>query len=203
MSLVVKNAYRYPLWAQRTVHEVLRSNAETVTRELVDAAVEELRGDISSRRDKRVKSLSELMYPHMPKDRVSAWTRRRAEVDDDTDRFTRFYLMDYHKFVDAEVKTWPLIDTVLSWTYTWDTEHGYVVLHLPLKVSPERMTAGLGGLAEPFSYDGLFGETDSDTVDANAVKDAWDRVVGTSSMGYAGATARLAGYELHQAFGLG
>lgn len=203
MSLVVKNAYRYPLWAQRTVHEVLRSNAEVATRELVDAAVKELRDDISTQRDKRVKSLSKLMFPSMPKSRVSAWTCRRAEVDDDTERFTRFYLLDYHKFVEAEVKTWPLIDTVLSWTYTWDTEHGYVVLHLPLAVSPERMTAGLGELAEPFSYDGRCGETDSETVDADTVASTWDRVVGTSSMGYAGATARLAGYELHQAFGLG
>lgn len=200
MSLVVKNAYRYPLWAQRTVHEVLRSNAEAVTRELVNAAVKELRDGISAQRDKRIKSLSKLMFPVMPKDRVSAWTRRRAEVDDDVDQFLRSYLLDYHKFVQSEVKTWPLIDTVLSWTYTWDTEYGYVVMHLPVAVTAERMASGLGNLAEPFSYDGRSGETNSETVDADTVAGTWDRLVGMSSMGYAGATARLEGYELSQAF---
>lgn len=202
MSLVVKNAYRYPLHAQRTVHEVLRSNAEAITRELVDAAVAELSANISARRSERVKSLSALMMPEMPKNRVSAWTKRRAETDDDTDHFLRSYLLDYHKFVKSDVTTWPMIDTVLSWSYTWDTEYGYVVLHLPLTVTSERMYAGLGGLAEPFSYDGRSGETDSETVGANKVKDTWDRLVGMSSMGYAGATAELSGYELREVFGL-
>lgn len=202
MSLVVKNAYRYPLHAQRVVHEALRTNAEAVTRELVDAAVASMSKEMPARRADRLSYAKGYMVPTMPKSRVSDWTTRVAESDDDGEHFLRAYLLDYHRFVQSDVKTWPFIDTVMSWTYTWDTEHGYVVLHLPLGVSSEQMTSGLDAHVEPFSYDGRTGETNSATVGAADVAAAWDRLVGMNSIGYVGATARLEGYELRQTFGL-
>jgi len=200
VSLVVKNAFRYPLGAQRTVHDVIRSNAETVTRELVDAAVASLSPDISPRRAERLKSVRNLMEPRMPKNRVCHWTERMAEHGDD-EQFLRSYLLDYHKFVESSVSTWPLIDTVMSWSYTWDTQYGYVVFHLPLSVDTDRLIQGLGGVTEPFSYDGRSGETDSETLKASTVARAWERLVGMHSMGYVGATAKLSGYELKESFG--
>jgi len=201
MSLVVKNAYRYPLASQRAVHEALRTNAEEITRDLVNEAVGELIDSIDARRENRIDSLAELMTPTMPKNRVSAWTTRRAEVDDTVEQFLRYYLLDYHHYVQSSVKTWPLIDTVLSWTYTWDTEYGCVVLHLPLTGDPAQMINKVPDL-EPFSYDGRSGETDSATMSADDVADTWDRLVGRHSIGYAGATARLEGYELRAVFGV-
>lgn len=199
MSLVVNNAFRYPLSAQRTVHEVIRSNAEAVTRELVDAAVASLSPDISPRRSERLKSVRKLMEPRMPEDRVSHWTTRVAEHGDD-DQFLRSYLLDYHKFVESSVSTWPFIDTVMSWSYTWDARRGYVVFHIPVAVDAARLVQGLSGVAEPFSYDGRSGETDSETVKASTVARTWERVVGMHSMGYVGATAKLSGFELKEAF---
>lgn len=199
MSLVVKNAFRYPLSMQRTVHDVIRSNAEAVTRELVDAAVASLSPGISPRRSERLKSVRKLMVPRMPEERVSRWTERLAEHGDD-EQFLRSYLLDYHKFVESSVSTWPFIDTVMSWSYTWDIEHGYVVFHIPVAVDVASLVQGLGGLAEPFSYDGRSGETDSETMSATKVARIWERVVGVHSMGYVGATAKLSGYELKEAF---
>lgn len=202
MSLVVKNAYRYPLALQRTVHEVMHTNALTVTREQVDAGVESMVESVGVRRGERLSAAKEYMVPSMPGKRVSRRTQRMAESEDDVRRFLRSYLLDYHLFVRSDVKTWPLIDTVLSWSYTWDTEYGYLVLHLPIGVSPSHMVSGTGGLLEPFSYDGRCGETDSATVDAEEVRAVWDRVVGMNAMCDVGATAQLSGYMLNKAFGL-
>ena len=200
MSLVVKNAYRYPLRSQREVHDAVRTNAETITRELVNTAVASLSPDVSFGRSERLESVRKLMEPRMPKNRVSPWTERVAEIGN-KEQFIRAYLLDYHKFVESSVSTWPFIDTVLSWTYTWDTRHGYVVMHLPVAVDAERLVDGLDGITAPFSYDGRSGETDSTTVKAATVARAWDRLVGMNSMSFAGATAKLSGYELKQVFG--
>lgn len=199
MSLVVKDAYRYPLKYQREVHDAIRDNAEAATRKLVSDAVASLAPAISPRRADRLASVRKIMEPQMPENRVSHWTERLAEHGD-TEQFLRSYLLDYHKFVESSVTTWPFIDTVMSWSYTWDTRRGYVVFYTPVAVDAESLIQGLGEIIEPFSYDGRSGETDSETVRASTVARTWERLVGMHSMGYVGATAKLSGYELKETF---
>ena len=82
MSLVVKDAYRYPLKYQREVHDAIRDNAEAATRKLVNDAVASLAPAISPRRADRLASVRKLMEPQMPENRVSHWTERLAEHGD-------------------------------------------------------------------------------------------------------------------------
>lgn len=201
MSLIVKNAYRYTLVDQRAVHDVLMRNAASKTSELVSAAVASLDAQVGNLRDEWVAQLTEHMMPSMPKKRVSRTTERLLESGATRGRFLRAYLLDYHRFVEADVTTWTLIDTVMSWTYTWDEEFGYVVLYLPLEVSKKDIVKGAKKLMEPFDYDGRTGMTNNRNMSAEEVSQAWDRVVGNSSPGFVGATARLGGYELAKAFG--
>lgn len=202
MSLVVRNAYRYPLAQQQAVHKAVMANCETVTKKLVDDAVQELLPHLSGHSpDAWLDVMHDLMDPKMPRKLSTRATRYYLNADK-PGQFVRAFLHQYHRYTDAFPSTWPFVDTCVSWTYVWDSEHGYICLFLPSAVRAELLVSGLDEVVEPYGYDGRVGETDHPAEDPSNVAQTWDRVIGSGSPAYAGATACLSGYELSAVFGL-
>lgn len=202
MSLIVHNAYRYPLSKQREVHDVLMANCTKIITNTVNAVVPRMVSKLGSTpREKWIDVLNDQMITALPKGlrkRVTKFSEKYS-----TERFVRTYLMEYHRYSSVYPSQYPIVDTVTSWAYTWDTEYGYVVLFLALGVTPEAMTEGLDDVLEPYSYDGRVLETTHPTETPEQVAEKWEELVGESSLGMVGATAQLDGlYERHVVFGL-
>ena len=202
MSLVVQNAYRYPLSDQKRVHTRLMFNCEKITTGLAEINAVELSKrlhdvDVSE----WALRLNAMMHPKLPCSLGEAQLAHYASCGD-KDLYVRRFMYEYHRFINAYPSTWPFLDTVITWAYTWDTNYGYVALFLPLGVSSTEMVSELNGIVEPYSYNGRVGETDHPSEPPEKVSDTWDALVGCSSIAHAGATASLGGYELLKAFGL-
>lgn len=210
MSLVVNNAYRYPLQAQRYVHSALMGRCVEKTAETVNLFTERLLHHVLSLPPSEWKAeLDRHMSPDMEHtkrsqrdlDSIIRRATGRGDISSFRERFVRTYLKHYTTQIMNNLSTWPLYDIGISWSYTWDSVHGYVTLYLPPEIASDDFIAGIACM-EPFGYDGRCGETDHPTVPADEVAAVWDRLVGHSSMGFAGATARLDGFERDKAFGL-
>lgn len=205
MSLVVAHAHRFPLSAQQQVHDRVYANVAKITAALVEGYVSELCAKIGNATpDLWYGVLSRELYPHKPDDLGS----RRIDMyrgRDTPELFTRAYLYEWNRWADVYVSEWRMFDTALSWSYIWDSTHGYLTLYSVLGVDPADMTAGLDGVIEPFSYDGRVMETDSVTVPADEVKRTWDRLLDDprgGSMAAAGAAASLSQFDLLKAYRL-
>lgn len=200
MSLVIHNAYRFPITDTRRVNDVIQENVKALTAHIVN-------------------EMAPLLADHIRDTDRSAWRALcRAWVDTaipkklpmrrlefgvkDAEHFARAYLYEYDKWASVYVHTYRLFDTDFNWSFTWDTEHTYLVLYAPGNSFIEGMVAGLDDIMEPFSYDGRVMETNHPTLDADSVKDTWERVIGDGSMSDVGANARLSGFEKEKAYGL-
>lgn len=211
MSLVVNNAYRFPIQAQRYIHTALMSRCVEKTTETVNLFTERLTHHIFQLQPSEWKAeLDEHMDPKMDTTKrvqrdLDSIVRRANNHDGDVgtyrERFVRTYMMYYTRQIMANPSTWPMYDIGISWAYTWDQTHGYVTFYLPPEITVEDFIEGVSCL-EPFGYDGRVGETDHPTVPADEVAAVWDKLVGRQAMSFAGAGARLEGFEQMQAFGL-
>lgn len=202
MSLIVHNAYRYPLDRQNEVHRAVMANCETVTTRLVDDAVRATLPRLEGHGlDTWFGVLSELMHPEMPRDLALRGVAHYRDADK-PEQFVRAFLHQYHRYTAAYPSTNPVFDTVITWTYVWDDKHGYLCLFLPLGVRDDELVSGIGSFIEPYGYDGRTGETWHPSESPETVASAWERLVGMGSVGHAGATASLCGYELSKVFGL-
>jgi len=210
VSLVVNNAYRFHIQAQRYIHTAPMSRCVEKTTETVNLFTERLTHHIFQLQPSEWKAeLDEHMDPKM--DTTKRVQRdldsilRRANKNDDVstyrDLYVRTYLMHYTQQIMANPSTWPMYDIGISWSYTWDGEYGYVALYTTAEIKVGQMVEGIAVL-EPFSYDGRVGETDHPTVPADEVARTWDKLVGYGAMSFVGASASLSGFEQKQAFGL-
>lgn len=202
MSLNVHNAFRYVLADQASVHKHLMSRCVELTKSRVDSYADTLDRKLTTVDSSRwFEILTGTMHPSMPStsrvEKAVSWAVRQ----NDSNRFSREYLHEYHRFVRANLVPNPIFDTVLTWTYMWDFDCGYLTLFLPLGVDSDTFVEGISAL-EPFSYFGGTCETDSISTSADDVEDTWERILGNSSPSFHGATAALEGFELYQAFGL-
>lgn len=201
MSLNVHNAYRFSLARQSEVHATLMSNCEKLTTSLAKEMIRSLTAHLDGLpREEWTGELLSRMSPSIPKELVE----RRAQyavMEGNKDELVRGFLHDYHKYVNSYPSTWPYYDTVTTWTYVWDRNYGYVVLFLPVGVEPDAMVDGISEL-EPYSYFGGTGETNSTKDSADTVRSVWESIIGNDSVGHAGATASLSGFELQRAFGM-
>lgn len=211
VSLVVNNAYRFPIQAQRYIHTALMSRCVEKTTETVNLFTERLTHHVSAvSPDEWKAELDGRMDPsrevtvRAERD-LDGIVRRANNHDGDVgtyrERFVRTYLMYYTRQIMANPSTWPMYDIGISWSYTWDGEYGYVALYTTAEIKPEQMVEGIAVL-EPFSYDGRVGETDHPTIPADEVARTWDKLVGYGAMSFVGASASLSGFEQKQAFGL-
>lgn len=210
MSLVIHNAYRFPIAEQRAVHDALMSRCVEKTTETVNLFTERLTHHIFQLQPHEWKAeLDARMVPEMDTTRRVQrdldGILRRANKSDDVntyrDMYVRTYLLHYTRQIMANPSTWPMYDIGISWSYTWDRDYGYVSLYLPAEIKPEQMVEGIDVL-EPFSYDGRVGETDHPTDPADEVAATWDRLAGRAAMSFVGASANLSGFEQMKAFGL-
>lgn len=200
MSLVVHNAYRFHLADTRRVNDAIQENVKVLTAQIVNDIAPALVRHIQDRDALLWLSLCrKWTYPSMPKKMPMRRLRLRKG---DADYFARAYLYEYDKWASTYVHEHRLFDTDFNWSFTWDTEHTYLVLYAPGNSLVEGMITGLDDVLEPFSYDGRVMETDHPTLDADIVKSTWERVIGYGSMSDVGANARLSDFEKQKAYGI-
>ena len=127
MSLVVHNAYRFPIAEQRAVHDALMSRCVEKTAETVNLFTERLTHHIFNLPPSEWKAeLDDHMDPKM--DTTKRVQRdldsilRRANKNDDVnvyrDLYVRTYLMHYTRQIMANPSTWPMYDIGISWAYS-------------------------------------------------------------------------------------
>lgn len=200
MSLVIHNAYRFPIEDTRRVNDVIQENVKELTAKIVNDIAPALVRHIENRDELLWLSLCrKWTYPSMPKKMPM---RRLKLRKGDADYFARAYLYEYDKWASAYVHEHRLFDTDFNWSFTWDAAHTYLVLYAPGNSLVEGMITGLDDVLESFSYDGRVMETTHPKYRANTVKKIWERVIGDESMSDVGANARLSDFEKQKAYGL-
>ncbi|TXH11033.1 MAG: hypothetical protein E6R04_03575 [Spirochaetes bacterium] len=199
MSLVVHNAYRFPVSKQRDVHRQIMLNVEALIKRLVDDKVEmlvpRLRGQSTST---WFDLLNQRMWVKLPPE----LSRRIRVVSNREEDFIRAFLREYTRYLVGNPSQDAFVIDV-SWTYMFsDDGFTYMMIFPPSGRYLPEIVLGLDDVLEPYSYDGRVDETDHPTEDEDTVKATWERVIGDTSPSYVGATARLEGYELARAFRL-